>query len=165
MLRLDKVFRTGVYDGGNLVRRDLCLSWYLDTYIFNLLRFTADCCYTLNRCMELYYICASSVFGKKKKKIQNALGSLMECCGAVQERLLACLPTSTTQQHTSTATVLIPGTAERCRQREFAGRRRACSYIILDALSKSRAIIVKLLSLLCPLSLSSFHHKPDRHWC
>lgn len=57
-----------IYDGGNLVRRDLRLSWYLDAYIFNLLCFTTDCCYTLNRCMELYYICASSVFGKKKNR-------------------------------------------------------------------------------------------------
>lgn len=32
---LDKVFRMGVWDGSHLVRRELCLSQYADTYIFN----------------------------------------------------------------------------------------------------------------------------------
>lgn len=73
------------------MRRDLCLSQYLDTYIFNLPHVATDCC------MELYYICAFSVQEKQK-----VLGFLMECSGARQEWLLACLPTSVNQQHTPT---------------------------------------------------------------
>ena len=40
---------------------------------------------------------------KKTKQKHNALGSLMDCSVARQEWLLACLPTSTTYQHTPTA--------------------------------------------------------------
>lgn len=58
---LDKVFRMGVWNGGNLVRTDLCLSQFLDTYIFNRLHFATERCCILNHCTELYYICASSV--------------------------------------------------------------------------------------------------------
>lgn len=73
---LDKVFRMGIWNGGNLVRTDLCLCQFLDTYIFNRLHFATERCCILNHCAELYYICASSV------KKQNALGSLIECSSA-----------------------------------------------------------------------------------
>lgn len=76
---LEKMFCLGVWNGGNLVRTDLCLSQFLDTYISNLLHFDTERRRILNHCAELYYICASSV---EKKKKQNALGSLMECSSA-----------------------------------------------------------------------------------
>lgn len=129
---LDKVFRTGVQDGGNLVRTDLCLSQYLDTYIFNLLHFATGCGCIPNRCMERYYIYTSSM---KKNTKHNALGSLMDCSVARQEWLLACLPTSTTYQHTPTP--LIPGSVERERQAEVVWSSLAFTYIIPTALSKS----------------------------
>lgn len=92
---LAQVFRSGVWNGGNLVRTDLCLSQFLDAYIFNLLRFATDCCCCcciLNRHVDLYYICASVCFIKKqKKKKQNVLGSLMECSRDRQEKLSSCL--------------------------------------------------------------------------
>lgn len=59
------MFRLGVWNGGNLVRTDLCLSQFLDTYISNLLHFDTECHRILYHCAELYYICASSVEKKK----------------------------------------------------------------------------------------------------
>lgn len=91
---LAHVFRLGVWNGGNLVRTDLCLSQFLDAYIFNLLRFATDCrrccCCILNRRVDLYYICASSVLLRRKNK-QNVLGSLMECSRDGQEKPPSCL--------------------------------------------------------------------------
>lgn len=77
-------------DEGNLVRRDLCLSQYLDRCIFTGLHLATDWRWIPNCSMKLYYICASTVqkTQKQTKKICT-LGSLMECSRVRWEWLLS----------------------------------------------------------------------------
>lgn len=129
---LDKVFRTGVQDGGNL-GEDGSLSVPIPGHIHlqsppfrHRLRLHPK---PLHGALLYLYI------QYEKKTKHNALGSLMDCSVARQEWLLACLPTSTTYQHTPTP--LIPGSVERERRAEVVWSSLAFTYIIPTALSKS----------------------------
>lgn len=70
---LDKVFHVGIWNWGILERTNLCLSQFLDTYIINLFHFATDCCCILNHCVELYYICTSSVSKTKCAWLPNGV--------------------------------------------------------------------------------------------